>query len=470
MKRDNGTLAALGVAGLLAAASALARRGAGGRNRKVAPVRSQPGSTWADQESARRHMQMLLKVMDPDDRGMALQYASISDGWLRDWLLDYGDRYDRGGAYDVQELIEAIDMGDVERAVAGLTDDAIPYFNDWAASKANDWGEMPPAQVFTGPELLRDIWLIHHSSAGDIDTRGFRFGVQEIEGLAYTGSGHTYEGQDPGYNFAYHPDDHDTYGWATRGSGRLKYGQHAYAFWVPWAVRATHHGDQEPQVIFWGPSARNIVPISREVWNPEADGWGGEKGAEEDRWVIEGLDGDRPGRTVSAEDAGDLVSWLEENYDQYRRVLGQALDRRRRRVERGWKRQQVGERQVKSRWSKHTHKEPVYADLYKGPRKGGPNRKQERPLQVLSTRAHRVGFKASAVAHSMRRGLHHDPRAIEYVEVTLAGTPDQLRSRKALELANQVGSRDLPGPTHARVASGIHQNRRGQMVCRFEVS
>jgi hypothetical protein len=469
MKRDDGSLIALGAAGLLAGAAALSRRGgAPNRHGKPAPKRSLIGSTWADQESARRHMQMLLKVMDPDDRELAQQYAAISSGWLREWLEQNGEDFDEGGTYDTQELIGFIDNGFVDDAVAELTDDGVEDFNEYASRQAAGWGEMPPAQVFTGPELLRDVWLIHHSKDPSIETEGFRFGVQGIDGLAYTGSGHTYEGQQPGYNFAYDPDDHARYG---MDGDRPRYGAYVYAFWVPWAIKAHHHGDQEPQVIFWGPSARNIVQISREeVWDPDARGWGGSQGAMRDRWVIEGLDEDRPGRTIATDDAGELVDWLAANYDQYRRVLGQRLDRRRRRVERGWRKQKVGEQDYTPYYSQTSYKRDVYADVYKGPRKGGPNRKQQRPLQVLSTRAHRVGFKPSAVARSMSRGRHHDPRTIEYVEVTIAGTPDQLRGRKAVELALSVGRRDLPGASRARPTSGVHQNHRGQMVRRFEVS
>jgi len=91
-------------------------------------------------------------------------------------------------------------------------------------------------------------------------------------------------------------------------------------------------------------------------------------------------------------------------------------------------------------------------------------------LKVVATRANRVGMRPSAVMRSMSRGRVHDPRAISSVEVTLAGTPDQLRSREAFELARELARRDMPGASYARVVSGIHKDRMGRAVCRYEVS
>jgi hypothetical protein len=91
-------------------------------------------------------------------------------------------------------------------------------------------------------------------------------------------------------------------------------------------------------------------------------------------------------------------------------------------------------------------------------------------LQVVATRVNPVGMRPSAVMRSMSRGRPHDPRAISSVEVTLSGTPEQLRSREAFELVKRIGRKDLPSVSFGQIVSGIYKDRMGRTVCRYEVS
>jgi hypothetical protein len=62
----------------------------------------------------------------------------------------------------------------------------------------------------------------------------------------------------PGYNFAYEPQDSGRYG--TDGD-RRKYGSGIVVFKAPY-VYIWHDFDEEPQAIFWGPDATDIIEVA----------------------------------------------------------------------------------------------------------------------------------------------------------------------------------------------------------------
>ena len=89
-----------------------------------------------------------------------------------------------------------------------------------------------------------------------------------------------------------------------------------------------HHGDREPQCIFWGPSARSIVLVtdaSRAPCITLEDDWGVEYGDEDrtiyrrDDYVLEDEDGDEyeAGDELEPEvcfgDYDDLAGWLDDH-------------------------------------------------------------------------------------------------------------------------------------------------------------
>ena len=107
-----------------------------------------------------------------------------------------------------------------------------------------------------------------------------------------------------GYNFAYLLSDFVRYakGDYSRGSRGYKYGDEAVIFRAS-GIKVWHHGDQEPQVIFYGNTATNIIPITS---------------GENAEWAIYGKN-----RRVLFEndDLQRVVNWLINNFDQYRKRL-----------------------------------------------------------------------------------------------------------------------------------------------------
>lgn len=362
------SLALAAAATLAAAALVRERRGQGSRSWGGRERSTLIGTNWSDQASAHQQMRYLMREMKPTEQELAFQFAEIEPRWLARWLRSCGEGHLAEDAPSAEELAQDVESElEPSHALEMLTPKGVEAFNEAAGRWAERRGEMPPSQMFSDPKLLKDVWLIHHSRSSDLAQEGFRFGVPGPSHLAYTGGGHNYAGQEPGYNFAYLPGDRDNYGVDRRGDA--KYGSHVYAFFVPWAISAWHYGDEEPQVIFWGPSARNIVKLEEQQVSTE-DGL-------ETRWVVSGLDGDgREGRTISAESASDLVDWLEANWDQYRPVLGQELDRLRRRAQRGWSYEATGQREFRVPWSDEPRRQTVYTDVYRGPGKGTARQKK----------------------------------------------------------------------------------------------
>jgi len=167
----------------------------------------------------------------------------------------------------IREKIEAIE--DVEEVFADDLDPevvdalaehvdvgaALHQVHDLDPAEAPLWSYSMMYRVEREPE-----WLLHCSDeAHRIASEGFRRGVEDIGRLGLT----TYLPESwkdyPGYNFAFTIPDAARY--AFERGGRCKYGRHMVLLKAPY-VYVYHHGDSEPQAIFWGPDAREIVLVS----------------------------------------------------------------------------------------------------------------------------------------------------------------------------------------------------------------
>jgi len=373
-------LAILAVSALTGLGLAHRRKGSTARGRRE-PEITTIGAEPQDQESARAKVLDLYRYMTASGSDRARQMLSLKPyvlvmflkRWksgdvpkfgalsqlknfdppasISDWLesLRRADSEEEYPYEAVDSFLESVDPGVVE------------VFNQWGQGLSWD-DETPPGLMFSRPKILKGAWLIHHSPAYDLESKGFRLGVTGFDDLGYTGGAKTFFGQRPGWNFGFPPSSHEHDGF---DRGRPSYGDYIYAVWVPYAIFAHHYGDQGDQIIFWGPSASRIVEIKKaEIrFGPGRDDI-------EERWFIPGYD-DKDGRTISAVDSSDLVDWLDKNWDQYSRKLigGQGLARARRRVERGWSKEVIGTKQVKDYYG-DTQEVPVRGDVYRGPSKG----------------------------------------------------------------------------------------------------
>jgi len=151
---------------------------------------------------------------------------------------------------------------------------------------------------------IKNQWLIHFSDRADEIWRDqtFKYGMDDYTALGLT----TYYKDEPkkfgGYNFAYDIADYARYGRSNYSGGRWKYGKEAVIFKAS-GVKVWHHGDEEPQVIFWGKTANDIVHLKQTDPGP----WG----------VVNS----KKGNNVFIGELPDVVKWVVKNFNQYKSVL-----------------------------------------------------------------------------------------------------------------------------------------------------
>jgi hypothetical protein len=161
--------------------------------------------------------------------------------------------------------------------------------------------DYPAWSYFDNPRLVKNQWLIHFTDdAQSIARQGFKYGVDEVDKLALTTHLGDFEKKYGGYNFAYDVERYHRYAYSNRGRG-FKYGEEAVIFRAS-GIELWHYGDEEPQVIFYGNTARNLIPIIR---GENAD------------WAIYNT---KSGRILYENDDFDkVVVWVLRNYIQYRK-------------------------------------------------------------------------------------------------------------------------------------------------------
>ena len=170
----------------------------------------------------------------------------------------------------------------------GLTDAFIYYLE--VTGNAYD---LPSWLFMDFNRVVKNEWCIHFGADSyNIAREGFTGGTEEIERLAYTGAGQEKHGA--GYDFAFPLGERDV--------NDNNYGDEAVIFQTS-GVEIYHHGDSQNQVIFWGPYAKNFIPIR---WNSEYG-----------EWIVEG----QKGQILKAGKPSDIAYWAVDNLPQYRKQI-----------------------------------------------------------------------------------------------------------------------------------------------------
>ena len=239
--------------------------------------------------------------MDDDEKKRSSAY-DFSYEFCDFYELSYDD-----GKYSCEEIsndpsgfVEQLETQDPE---------LFDQFADWCFHRIEDhsFDSVPetdyPAWSFFGqPEIIKNQWLIHFTDdAKGIAENGFIYGLDDYTRLGLTTMIHGTEKDLGGYNFAYLLSDFN-YGLKS-GWDKYRYGDEFVVFRAS-GVRAWHYSDEEPQVIFFGDTAKNIIPVVGDY-------------AENDICVLNKkmnclLD-------VSDDKLGALLDWIPKNYEQYRK-------------------------------------------------------------------------------------------------------------------------------------------------------
>jgi len=229
--------------------------------------------------------------------------------FIEDYLHSSGIDLDGEEYADLQNEMESYEL--VERLEQHYPE-IFNGFATWLLDKIEDHtlnimaSEYPSWAFLDSGEIIKRQWLIHFTDyADDIAENGFTRGVYDYTKLGLTTSMGEFEKEHGGYNFAYTLDDFYRYGYD--GWSKYKYGSEAVIFQAS-GIKAWHYSDQEPQVIFFGNTASNIIPLTSGY---EAD------------WSIRNQ---KSGEIIyETDDLRDVVDWVSKNYLQYRRVLHESI-------------------------------------------------------------------------------------------------------------------------------------------------
>jgi hypothetical protein len=165
-----------------------------------------------------------------------------------------------------------------------------------------DDSEYPAWSFFGSPSLVKNQWLIHFTDyAEQIGREGFKRGVDEMTKLGLTTHLSEFDKKYGGYNFAYLINDYVKH---ARDRHGFKYGSEAVIFNAS-GLKIWHYGDDEPQVIFYGNTARNIIPVVFHNYD--------------DTWCVKSIITENI--LYKNEKFDNVVKWVIENYNQYRKHL-----------------------------------------------------------------------------------------------------------------------------------------------------
>lgn len=154
-----------------------------------------------------------------------------------------------------------------------------------------DYYEWPTWLEMDFIRIVKNEWCIHFTEyADDISKEGFTSGTEDISRLAFTRAGQ--QKPSAGYDFAFLIDD--------RNVDFNNYGSKAVIFRTS-GVLVRHYGDEQDQVIFWGPNVKSFIPV-------ENDG----------DWIVYGQKGQVLFR---GENPSDVAIWATENLPQYRKQI-----------------------------------------------------------------------------------------------------------------------------------------------------
>ena len=151
--------------------------------------------------------------------------------------------------------------------------------------------------------VVKNEWCIHFCyDADSIVKDGFKWGTSDMHHLALTGAGGKKNSE--GYNFAFplgeEHIDTNGYGSFNPETQQIKRNREAVIFQVS-GVEVFHKGDKQNQVIFWGPNAKNFIPIK----------FNGKK------WCVYGADE----QVLHSGTPSEILNWVLNNLPQYRNQI-----------------------------------------------------------------------------------------------------------------------------------------------------
>jgi len=213
---------------------------------------------------------------------------------LSEYINNMSKKYDEFETYRM-ELVKNEDVVYDEEFIDGIIDTVIQLglYNAYEYFFRNkvDYYEWPTWLEMDFIRIVKNEWCIHFTEyADDISKEGFTSGTEDISRLAFTGAGQ--QKPSAGYDFAFLIND--------RNVDFNNYGTKAVIFRTS-GVLVRHYGDEQDQVIFWGPNVKSFITV-------ENDG----------DWIVYGQKGQVLFR---GEKPSDVAFWATNNLPQYRKQI-----------------------------------------------------------------------------------------------------------------------------------------------------
>lgn len=168
---------------------------------------------------------------------------------IPDFLSEnYPDEYEKLYAQD-EDKLEDYEIAEqwIQKASQEQQEKFKDYVQKQSFTHTDVWG--PAYQHFEYESFIKPTWLIHFTdNPQEIKQNGFSFGHEEFSGLGLT-TWKANRKKSAGYNFSFKVNDRDIKFVAEEH----KYGKHAVVFWGA-GIETYHSGDEENQIIIWGPS------------------------------------------------------------------------------------------------------------------------------------------------------------------------------------------------------------------------
>jgi hypothetical protein len=217
-------------------------------------------------------------------------------------LQDLKDKFEEEGieTYEIPDILESEHP------------EVLEQFGKWLYMMIEDGdlgenkADYPTWYFFDDAKVVKNQWLIHFTNDADsIAIEGFTRGVNEMDKLGLTTHFGDFYKKYGGYNFAYKVEDYAKYAHSNRSFGgyKFKYGKEAVIFNAS-GLRLWHNGDEEPQVIFFGDTAKNIIPIVE---------------GENSTWSVRNA---KTNRVIFENDNFDkVVQWVINNFIQYKNAI-----------------------------------------------------------------------------------------------------------------------------------------------------
>ena len=236
---------------------------------------------WAEKASDREkvedlfyHCPWIIGKYLSDVSGYDEELSDLEDELENSSDLEYDDEY-------IESVLDALEKHKLLRKLLEY-----PY-------KYADAEELPAWFTMDFIRVVKNEWCIHFTSdANNIAREGFTGGTPEVENIAYTNAG--MQKHYAGYDFAFLIDDS-----SVDFNG---YGDEAVIFRAS-GVLLLHYGDEQRQVVFWGPSVKELIPIKKDDYSSD--------------WIIEGLNG----QVFKTGKPSELADWATDNLPQYRNQI-----------------------------------------------------------------------------------------------------------------------------------------------------